>query len=61
MISSLINSNDFTSFLNKSLGVNVVDCSVKIFSAQGFGSTMLAVRAKVKTVSKKVLHQPEVR
>lgn len=53
MFSSLI------SFVDKSLCVNVVDYSVRKFSAQGFGSTMLAV--KVKTVNKNVLHQHEVR
>lgn len=61
MISSLMNVNDFVSFLDKSLHVNVVDYSVNKFSAQGYGSTMLAVQAKVKILNKSVLHQHEVR
>lgn len=62
MIPSSINANDFVSFLNKSLRVNVLDYSVKKFSAQGFGSTMLAVIAKVKIVNDStLLRQHEVR
>lgn len=61
MISSAINTNDFIPFLDKSLCINVVDYSVKKFSAQGFGSTMLAVKAKVKMMKKNVLHEEEVR
>lgn len=62
MISSLLNANDFISFLNKSFRVNVLDYSVENFSAQGFGSTMWAVIAKVKIVNDSTLfHQHEVR
>lgn len=60
MISTLLNVNDLKSFLDKSLGVNIVDCAVKAFPSQGFGSTMFMVKAKVNTVKQNQLHQFEV-
>lgn len=49
MITQCGNIKDFVPFLCKILDGNVVDCSAKLLSSQGFGSVMWVVRARVET------------